>query len=94
MPKGPCTCGHSVSLHKSERCSACTCTTYKPKQYPPPAGKCDIGTIRLPVAVRDRLDAIAQRDERSRNQVVVWLLKKALGMKRNENSIIDTGERE
>lgn len=88
MPKGPCVhCNHAHARHAHGPCEAliagvpCGCTNYKVKQYPPPNGKSDFGNIRMPTKLKDRIQKIAEREGRSRNQVTVRLLEKALGMK-------------
>ena len=36
-------------------------------------------SVRMPAAIRDALDELAEREQRSRNQVTVLLLASALG---------------
>lgn len=87
MPKGPCVhCSHAHARHARGPCEAlingesCGCVNYKLKQYPPPAGKSDFGNIRMPTRLKERIERIAEREGRSRNQVTVRLLEKALGI--------------
>ena len=49
----------------------------KLKPNRPGPGMCDIG-LRLPIALRDQLDVLTQQEKRSRNNLICWLLARAV----------------